>query len=320
MPYLRLRDYNVQIQQDNLNQIISSDSSVRTMCENAALEEMKSYLLQKYDCDREFTNTPTFSASSMYYGESRVYLDAAAWNNATTYAVNDLVVASGLVYRSIQAGLNHAVTDTAFWKLLGDQYAIYYVPTPADYFDVTVEYLVGEFVFYNNRIYKAAKATVGVFPDTTTTGPQTWGTGVAFTITGVDVNAVAADYTAWNILIAYTTGQKISYSGAIYQAMQSTTGTTPGTDSTYWALVSWTAGDNRSQQAVLYLIDMTLYHLHSRIAPRNIPELRMDRYESAVMWLKAAAKGGVNAQIPTLQPRQGQWIRSGGSAKNINSY
>lgn len=320
MPYLRQRDYNVQIQSDNLNQIISADSSVRTACENAALEEMRSYLVQKYDCDREFTNTPTFSYSALYGASSRVYLDAAAWVNSTTYAINDLVSASGKVYRALQVSLDVAVTNAAYWKLVGDQYVMYYIPLPTTEYNYQTEYLTGDIVYYQEKIYKATRGSLAVFPDTPITGPQTWGTGFAYSVTGVDVNAVATDFTLWSAFTSYTAGDIVRRQSSILVAMQDSTNQQPGADLTYWAPVSWTEGDNRSQQAVLYLIDMTLYHLHSRIAPRNIPELRMDRYESAVMWLKAAAKGGVNAQLPLIQPKQGQWIRSGGNAKNINSY
>lgn len=84
----------------------------------------------------------------------------------------------------------------------------------------------------------------------------------------------------------------------------------------------WTAGDNRNQQIVLFLIDITLYHLHSRINPRNIPDLRKERYNGngpndtggAIGWLKSVAHGNVQADLPVYTPQQGMSMRYGNAA------
>ena len=71
-------------------------------------------------------------------------------------------------------------------------------------------------------------------------------------------------------------------------------------------------GDNRNQQMVTYMTDVALYHLHSRIAPRNIPDLRVKRYDDAIAWLKQCAKGDdITANLPKIQPTQGMRNRYG---------
>ena len=88
--------------------------------------------------------------------------------------------------------------------------------------------------------------------------------------------------------------------------------------------LEWTAGDNRNQQIVLFLLDITLYHLHSRINPRNIPDLRKERYNGndpmdrggAIGWLKSVAHGNVNADLPTIAPIQGLSMRYGNAGTN----
>lgn len=83
----------------------------------------------------------------------------------------------------------------------------------------------------------------------------------------------------------------------------------------------WIKGDNRNPQLVNYLIDIVLYHVHSRIAPMNIPELRIKRYDDVISWLKDAAQGKyITADLPAIQPRAGGRIRYGGDVKRINSY
>ncbi|MGJ1366036.1 phage protein Gp36 family protein [Sphingobacterium spiritivorum] len=63
-------------------------------------------------------------------------------------------------------------------------------------------------------------------------------------------------------------------------------------------------GDQRNSLILMYLIDITLYHLHSNISPRNVPELRAIRYEAAIDWLNRVAAGKLNPDLPEL-PDQG---------------
>lgn len=79
-------------------------------------------------------------------------------------------------------------------------------------------------------------------------------------------------------------------------------------------------GSNRDAQMLSTIIDVALFHLHSRIAPRNIPELRQTRYENAIMWLNQCAKGEVTPALKKINPLQGTRIRFGGNTKNQNTY
>ena len=56
--------------------------------------------------------------------------------------------------------------------------------------------------------------------------------------------------------------------------------------------------DARNPQIVMYLVDMALYHLHSRQNPRNVPQIRQDRYDHAIEWLKMARKGSISTGLP----------------------
>lgn len=48
----------------------------------------------------------------------------------------------------------------------------------------------------------------------------------------------------------------------------------------------------------MYLIDMVLYHLHSRIARRDMPQHRENRYNIALQWLRSVAEGELNPNLP----------------------
>lgn len=73
------------------------------------------------------------------------------------------------------------------------------------------------------------------------------------------------------------------------------------TDTTYF-----TEGDERNPKIVDVTIDVLLYHMHSRISPRNIPDLRRLRYDGddpsqrggAVGYLKQVQKGVITPNLP----------------------
>ena len=78
-------------------------------------------------------------------------------------------------------------------------------------------------------------------------------------------------------------------------------------------------GATRDTQIVQTIIDIALFHVHSRIAPRNIPELREKRYDNAIAWLKACGKGNVTPGI-IERTTDGKMIRWGSSTKYTNNF
>ena len=174
------------------------------------------------------------------------------------------------------------------------QGTIYSAKIPFNQFQYNNVYNVNDRVFWKNHTYNCLVQTPLLDHDA----------GLQFrTIEGLPLANVAPDDTTqgtiyWQDLGAYTVAVN-----------------TDITDTSKWLQF-----DNRDQQLVMYMIDIALYHVHSRIAPRNIPELRVKRYDDAIAWLKMAARGEITAQIPLIQPKQGNRIRFGGCIRNINSY
>jgi hypothetical protein len=97
-------------------------------------------------------------------------------------------------------------------------------------------------------------------------------------------------------------------------------------------------GTDRDPQFLKACIDIALYHLHSRIAPRNIPELRVYNYIGnpedraivmgkviyptycALGWLQGCANGDLTPKLTLKDETSGKRVRFGGNTKNINSY
>ena len=80
------------------------------------------------------------------------------------------------------------------------------------------------------------------------------------------------------------------------------------------------AGDNRNQSVLEYYISMTLYYLHHRLSPKNIPDTRINAYKEAMIWLDQAKNADINVGLIEIQPPTGLRIRSGGNVKLDNSY
>jgi hypothetical protein len=292
MPYLIFADYKKQIQTDNLNQVIGNDLTVLHTAELQAVEEAFGYLAQKYDTSQEFTETLPWSAGTSYKASDRVYLDATAYSATATYNVGALALYSGKVYRCITQITVAEAWNPAKWSALGDQYDLFFVSYPKPVFDYLAMYKVGDQVFWKNKTYTCQRASID------------FGNNIQYRlIENVPYPNIFPDdpvngVTYWG-------------SGTAYSLPA---GTLP-TDST-----KWTAGDNRTQSVLMTVIDICLYHVHSRISPRNIPDLRRDRYMNAVDMLRAFARGEMTAKLPLIQPKRGARIRYGGPIKNINSY
>lgn len=292
MPYLRYRDYARTIQDVNLSQIIASDDSIRLEAEVAAEAEVKGYLKPKYDIDLEFAETSIWSPLIAYKGYALVELNYTDYNPATNYAINDLVTFTGKCYICI------ATTTGTFnqikWTLIGIKYDLYnIVPTESD-FNYKGYYKTGNKVFFKDKINTALLDSPSLDHNTALQYGR---------LTSLPYPNVFPDDTI--------DGAKYWGTGTAFSV---TAGTLPN-NTTYW-----TKGDNRATRLVQITMDICLYHLHSRIAPRNIPQLRMDRYAAATAYLDMIITGTLTADIPLLQPKTDGRIRFGGDVRRENSY
>ena len=157
-----------------------------------------------------------------------------------------------------------------------------------------------------------------MFPDDKQQGQQYWGMGVTYSVTGNVPNYT--NPAEWSNVTAYTTGQRVLYNSFIYKALVNSTNVIPGSDIITWQPENWSTGDNRNPMIVMYCVDITIYNLMPRIAPRAIPKVRIDAYEQALMWLQRVADGKTGPTLVPVQGNTGMRTRFGGNVKNINGY
>jgi phage gp36-like protein len=79
-------------------------------------------------------------------------------------------------------------------------------------------------------------------------------------------------------------------------------------------------GDNRNPALVMYMTDMAIYHMVTRINPRNVPEHRQSRYDNAIDWLEASAKGSISPDLPPLSVDEPNGFRKYGSNPKQGHY
>lgn len=293
MAYIILADYLRTIQNTNLQQIIESNDSIRTGSEWAAEAEGISYLRQKYKVDNEFTNTIQWVKTNPYSAFDRVYLDAPVYITTNTYNIADYSVYNGYVY-VCNTNATTGTWNAAKWDLLGIRYSLFYALPPFQLFDYKKYYNVGDKVFYNNCVYNCLQQTKTLSHDQAIQ----YGTYDNIPLLNVFPDDVVNGTQYW-------------HNEGVYIVDANTDITNEG---------FWKQQDNRDAQMVMYFVDITLYHLHSRIAPHNIPQLRIDRYHAAISWLKMCANGEVTPKLEPIQPKTGGRIRWGSQIKNINSY
>jgi hypothetical protein len=161
--------------------------------------------------------------------------------------------------------------------------------------------------------------------------------------------------TAWAAATVYTSGDLISFTDSnIYQANDTTTaGESPTTTPSKWDLraenntfytcilagsgvlpsvtASFTAEDNRNAKIVQVTIDITLYNIHSKTSPRNIPDVRRVRYdgfgnkndsENAIRYLEKVQKGDIMPDLTAITPnvQSGERFSYGASSNTAFKY
>lgn len=297
MSYVITKDYQRVTQPNELNAITTNDATLRQLVEAAVKAEMSSWLIQRFDLDVEFQDLLPWSPATIYKATNRVYLDASAYNAASTYTAisKALALQAGSVYICTADTLSPAgAFDIAKWTLLGSQYDIFYAQYPDPLFLQNKFYKTGDKVFWKNNRYTAKQDSPIVDHELALDNGliQTLRKGNIFP----DDPMFGTSY--WSLPIAYTVA----------------VGTLPTNSA------AWTEGDNRNQMFVMMFLDIAVYELSKRIAPNNVSEARHNAWVKAQKNLKLMAGGDINAQLPIIQPEQGSRIRYGGNVKQINDW
>jgi len=78
-------------------------------------------------------------------------------------------------------------------------------------------------------------------------------------------------------------------------------------------------GENRNALLVIFLKDIAVWHFLNLCNAGTDLQLRQDRYERAIDWLKSVQKGSVVPDLPALEKPTGTFL-SNSNRKRINHY
>ena len=134
MSYLIPNDYLKQIQDSNLQQLISANTNIMSAAELAAEAEAISMLTQKFDTTAEFTDTNPLDAITIYNAADRVYLDAPTYDPTQTYTTGAYTLQNAVIYMCTVNGTT-GTFNAASWTVVGNQYDLYYAALPFPQFD-----------------------------------------------------------------------------------------------------------------------------------------------------------------------------------------
>lgn len=314
MSFLRKTDYYRLIQPNDLDTLLQAadeagydGEQLLLDSENTAIETIKNALLARYDIDRVFTDTPVYDPAATYYAQSRVQYHEAAYDDSITYAAGDRRSYENKIYECNTTIGTPEAFDISHWDFVCLDYALFYAITPNPEFQEFTNYEQGVTVWYkDNYTYTALKPTTGQ------------------SLNNVVYSNYGADRT-----IPFDGGTQVYNEGVsntaywLRNSVYSFTGIIP-TDGT-----KWIQGDNRSQMIIQNVIDITLFNLFSSVSPRNIPELRMIRYDGndrnqnggAMGWCKKVALGQIPVMLPQKTPAEGlPFVFGTGAPKSQNTY
>jgi phage gp36-like protein len=75
-------------------------------------------------------------------------------------------------------------------------------------------------------------------------------------------------------------------------------------------------GDDRNQLVLMMALDIAIYHIFAIHNPRSMSQIRTDRYERAVDWLKGVRKGEISVEG---LPEKEQEVQDASSQYQIRS-
>lgn len=309
VPYLTKNDYLSLIQGNQLiNQVLNALSSEgitqRQFAESWAIGIVKSKLSKTYDLEFEIKPTLPYDNTKKYYAGDRCVIDFPLWVKDTFYIeFISLVIKDGVGY-ICKTSNTDSVFDESKWNAIGNQNDIYYIKYPYPVFMLEMQesrgtytagyYEKGDKVWWDNKIY-SCKVQTTIIDD-------------AAYIQYINIDDVPPP----NI---FPNDKKRGKD--FWQELQDFE---YQEEPPFYNSEIWTLGDNRDPVLMKVLMDLSIWMLHSRIAPNNIPQLRNDNKNEALCWLTDVSKGNLIANIMPLQPTQGISFRGGSAPKYINKW
>jgi len=229
-----------------------------------------------------------------------------------TYLLSDRVEYKGNIYSCITPVTIASVFDSAKWKYICEDKTLFHVlqsvtnKYPDEYI---ATYTSQNYITNVDNITGWNKSTVILYCKKTAIG------SISFYSSDVDrqagQNAITSiSYSEAGLMLPLSV--EISSSSTLSGWVTITDFATTGTDWQIELSQAFVMGDNRNAKIRNVTMDVSLFELHKRINPRNIPELRIIAKDDAISWLTKVAKGILVVDLPLRANKSdGLMIESG---------
>lgn len=326
MAFLRQKDYYSLISETNLNVVTSDTDSFLADRQRTAKEEISSFLRHRYDVNQIFKDVITFVLANTYAENDLIEWSETAFATDTTYNTDDLCSYSEKIYECKEDGVTGDWVASE-WTELADNESLWYARQP------TTDNLPSETFSYTQNAYTGKHNEITGWDKATDTILYFKRNDKRVYIYNSTSNRTAG-YPSEGYFDYDVEGAKLPITKKIITGNNETLGGFIDIvgyidDNQEWSVEAtkyWTLGDNRNAKIVELMIDIVVYHTHARIQPRNIPEVRKERYDGndpdqkggAIGYLKLVQKGTVQLDIPRHDDNQRGQNISYGSKKKIN--
>jgi hypothetical protein len=321
--WLTAKDYLYLIQDTDLDVVNDDFDTEWSQAEKDAIDEAKGYMAHRYDVDKIFKDTLTFSYGTQYYAGDLVYWSETAFSQSVTYAEDDRVSYLGNIYSADGAIPSGSPFNAAEWTLKGENGKVWHsvIPSINQLPSETISFTANNYTDNHDKIKGWDKSTystlyfvrnndyIEIYKSSADRTAKSGSIGRFFydeyalqPPVNIDIQKGSDD-----VLSGYVTLKN-------YVA-----------DGTEWDITVsgyWIREDIRNAKLLSVVIDLALYNVLTNGVPRNIPEIRLMRRDSAIIWLKDVRYGRVTlTDTPIYNNKdKGQTIRYGSNKKLNYGY
>lgn len=331
MAFLRKSDYVRLITVADLNTITGSDDTIIVDQEKSSQEELCSFIRHRYETGLIFKDIKTFVYTTQYNTGDLIEWSETAYDSIDTYNTGDRCSYSGYIYSATEDGVT-GTWDSGKWTQLAANESLYYCIVPS------LEKLPTDAISYTSSVYTDNHKSILGWDK------ETYGTLYFLRYENeIQIYLSSSDRSAKINKIGYfeypyegielPVTMEIKPGGSPYNILSGEVDIIGfiSEDQT-WDIAAtyyWQSGDNRNPKIVELLMDITLYHLYTRVQPRNIPTHVINRYDGgterqtagAIGYLKMVQKGEIQLDLPTHQDdSRGQAISYGSNPKLNYNY
>ncbi len=291
--FTRTKDFERLISLTDLYTILENDQTLLTDVEELAKQKITGFLAHRYDLKQVFTDIQAFSLSKRYFVGTVVEYTEPEFDLNKTYTVGERLSYEGKIYEVIAQVQGTPPPDPNYYVYIMENALLFVVrrDTQGNYPDNAFNYLPSEdwFTGFNDIVgwdrqdalrIERQLDTLYFYVNNELKARASYKEDVPFPYR----------FALEPVQDSYKTGF-VGYLSLISKIPEN--GVCLVNTENYFE-----RKDPRNKVVLDWVLKIMLYELHSRINPRQIPDLRVKQYDDTLKELEKAGKGLINIDLP----------------------